>query len=117
PRTTPGFLAHFLTGHDRGAGAYVRSVPTRRSSDLGATVVFAQGSAAPVLEGSTAPGGPGWERPLLDLGTPEHPLLATWAVLLARSEEHTSELQSRENLVCRLLLEEKMEYPVLTDAC
>src|SRR5690606_40367313 len=27
----------------------------------------------------------------------------------ARSEEHTSELQSRENLVCRLLLEEKKE--------
>src|SRR5690606_42037368 len=26
-------------------------------------------------------------------------------VLAARSEEHTSELQSRENLVCRLLLE------------
>src|SRR5436309_10891837 len=28
-------------------------------------------------------------------------------VLPARSEEHTSELQSRENLVCRLLLEKK----------
>src|SRR5690606_42129162 len=27
----------------------------------------------------------------------------------ARSEEHTSELQSRENLVCRLLLEKKKE--------
>src|SRR5690606_40922619 len=27
--------------------------------------------------------------------------------LVARSEEHTSELQSRENLVCRLLLEKK----------
>jgi len=27
-----------------------------------------------------------------------------WAI---RSEEHTSELQSRENLVCRLLLEKK----------
>src|SRR5690606_39958757 len=27
--------------------------------------------------------------------------------LLKRSEEHTSELQSRENLVCRLLLEKK----------
>src|SRR5690606_41998588 len=27
--------------------------------------------------------------------------------LLVRSEEHTSELQSRENLVCRLLLEKK----------
>src|SRR5436309_11436785 len=28
-------------------------------------------------------------------------------VLVGRSEEHTSELQSRENLVCRLLLEKK----------
>src|SRR5690606_40806549 len=27
--------------------------------------------------------------------------------MCARSEEHTSELQSRENLVCRLLLEKK----------
>src|SRR5207302_9536236 len=29
------------------------------------------------------------------------------AIERARSEEHTSELQSRENLVCRLLLEKK----------
>src|SRR5690349_23668638 len=29
------------------------------------------------------------------------------AVRLARSEEHTSELQSRRDLVCRLLLEKK----------
>src|SRR5207302_7646712 len=28
-------------------------------------------------------------------------------VVVKRSEEHTSELQSRENLVCRLLLEKK----------
>src|SRR5690606_39280383 len=28
-----------------------------------------------------------------------------------RSEEHTSELQSRENLVCRLLLEKKNRTP------
>src|SRR5690606_41532267 len=28
-----------------------------------------------------------------------------------RSEEHTSELQSRENLVCRLLLEKKKTSP------
>src|SRR6266511_5277626 len=27
-----------------------------------------------------------------------------------RSEEHTSELQSRENLVCRLLLEKKKQF-------
>src|SRR5207302_2561873 len=30
-----------------------------------------------------------------------------FAGLVFRSEEHTSELQSRENLVCRLLLEKK----------
>src|SRR5690606_42146022 len=29
---------------------------------------------------------------------------------LVRSEEHTSELQSRENLVCRLLLEKKKQH-------
>src|SRR5690606_40373037 len=29
---------------------------------------------------------------------------------LPRSEEHTSELQSRENLVCRLLLEKKKTH-------
>src|SRR5690606_4299503 len=29
------------------------------------------------------------------------------SAMRARSEEHTSELQSRENLVCRLLLEKK----------
>src|SRR5690606_41994965 len=30
----------------------------------------------------------------------------------ARSEEHTSELQSRENLVCRLLLEKKKDCKI-----
>src|SRR2546427_8369761 len=32
----------------------------------------------------------------------------------ARSEEHTSELQSQSNLVCRLLLEKKKEHEVQT---
>src|SRR5258707_13533893 len=31
----------------------------------------------------------------------------TWGSTAARSEEHTSELQSRQYLVCRLLLEKK----------
>src|SRR3989449_4515963 len=31
-----------------------------------------------------------------------------------RSEEHTSELQSRLHLVCRLLLEKKKQYSVIT---
>src|SRR5690606_39784436 len=34
-------------------------------------------------------------------------LFGAHAVSYSRSEEHTSELQSRENLVCRLLLEKK----------
>src|SRR5690606_40045842 len=34
------------------------------------------------------------------------------AVARERSEEHTSELQSRENLVCRLLLEKKNSHKV-----
>src|SRR2546429_3524171 len=32
--------------------------------------------------------------------------------VLKRSEEHTSELQSRLHLVCRLLLEKKKKHPV-----
>src|SRR5690606_41957310 len=32
-----------------------------------------------------------------------------YAQFVQRSEEHTSELQSRENLVCRLLLEKKKQ--------
>src|SRR3712207_8008685 len=32
--------------------------------------------------------------------------------LVLRSEEHTSELQSRQYLVCRLLLEKKKNYPM-----
>src|SRR5690606_13402459 len=39
--------------------------------------------------------------------TPEVRRLAEQVGALDRSEEHTSELQSRENLVCRLLLEKK----------
>src|SRR3712207_7003799 len=38
------------------------------------------------------------------------------AVVLLRSEEHTSELQSRQYLVCRLLLEKKKIAPT-TSIC
>src|SRR3712207_8634829 len=34
------------------------------------------------------------------------------ALFLRRSEEHTSELQSRQYLVCRLLLEKKKKEPL-----
>src|SRR5256885_10486319 len=39
----------------------------------------------------------------------------TLAVCKQRSEEHTSELQSPCNLVCRLLLEKKKKKTVLND--
>src|SRR5205809_8044201 len=48
----------------------------------------------------------------LRLGTTEHAarllaIVVAVAVAASRSEEHTSELQSRLHLVCRLLLEKK----------
>src|SRR5690606_40887483 len=52
-------------------------------------------------------------RAIAQLNVPEITVLKTFAPLeqrsyfCGRSEEHTSELQSRENLVCRLLLEKK----------
>src|SRR5690606_41030217 len=43
------------------------------------------------------------------------PLGFAWSIPgTVRSEEHTSELQSRENLVCRLLLEKKNKTPLAT---
>src|SRR3712207_8767720 len=42
---------------------------------------------------------------------PEHD--ADHALTVARSEEHTSELQSRQYLVCRLLLEKKNKVTII----
>src|SRR5690606_41376928 len=103
----------------RGSVALPRlpSFPTRRSSDLladafqqGAVLADVEGLLALVVTGGRAyridqflalarnrfhrvqTGTDRAETGLVNAGT-------------ARSEEHTSELQSRENLVCRLLLE------------
>src|SRR5690242_11055266 len=43
----------------------------------------------------------------VDLSYDEIPPLVVHSFISARSEEHTSELQSHVNLVCRLLLEKK----------
>src|SRR5690606_42135255 len=53
-----------------------------------------------------------WNYPLLQVSWKVAPCLAAGNTFVLkpselRSEEHTSELQSRENLVCRLLLEKK----------
>src|SRR5690606_42013635 len=88
----------------------LHSFPTRRSSDLG------DGCGERPLEGVGDALGvrgqavrAGLEQAELAL---REQVAGEVAVLVGvrgagRSEEHTSELQSRENLVCRLLLEKK----------
>src|SRR3712207_9278018 len=57
---------------------------------------------------SAAPLDLAWTEGLVTLTYTLHPDLATeLEVSRDRSEEHTSELQSRQYLVCRLLLEKK----------
>src|SRR2546430_7771451 len=47
----------------------------------------------------------------------KYAVILIFAIALARrSEEHTSELQSQSNLVCRLLLEKKKNIPYTTQA-
>src|SRR5688572_32577280 len=75
-----------------GAHRDLHSFPTRRSSDLSAAI----GRMA--VMSSTS----GW-RSEGRAGT----VAFLGSVAKMRSEEHTSELQSQSNLVCRLLLEKK----------
>src|SRR5438105_7849970 len=77
---------------------HLHSFPTRRSSDLkeiGRYPVFVPRADA---DGMAIAG-----VRMLALAAPR----ATSASMRTRSEEHTSELQSRVDLVCRLLLEKK----------
>src|SRR5690606_39809924 len=95
---------------------YFHSFPTRRSSDLAGlawmiprvldaaledpAVAAAKFLGVPLLLG--APLALSWPR----MGFVVRGVFVTELIATAfRSEEHTSELQSRENLVCRLLLE------------
>src|SRR5690606_41836037 len=94
---------------------HLHSFPTRRSSDLFdvlpagdmAAVEAAIGpeTAAIMIEPVQGEGGIR-VIPADDLRRLRE-LCDAHGLLLVRSEEHTSELQSRENLVCRLLLEKK----------
>src|SRR5688500_19725083 len=86
---------------------YLHSFPTRRSSDLGRGAWYRR---------CTCWGVRGHARDRKDARGPWRRTRrcrrwtccgASFLVLLLRSEEHTSELQSPCNLVCRLLLEKK----------
>src|SRR5690606_41027124 len=88
----------------------LRSFPTRRSSDLDDSPVRRNHPAFhigwdEVAETTTVTPTAGAAPPAEPSSVVSLPLGV--AAGLLRSEEHTSELQSRENLVCRLLLEKK----------
>src|SRR3712207_7629168 len=57
-------------------------------------------------------GGGGALAALSRRGSPSICASAAQALTQPRSEEHTSELQSRQYLVCRLLLEKKNKFPL-----
>src|SRR5207249_12292341 len=95
--------------HGPGSTTLRRPFPARRSSDRGG-----EAGAQGVLTGGIR-----WEPPLSALERP-HAAFESASISLGarrggcgtahvrwRSEEHTSELQSRFDLVCRLLLEKK----------
>src|SRR5690625_6187441 len=80
----------------------LHSFPTRRSSDLGRSAIASAWAA--------------WSTPAAPARSAERDSSraasrGTWAPttppMSTRSEEHTSELQSRGHLVCRLLLDKK----------
>src|SRR6185295_20181920 len=81
---TISFNNFFFFFNDTATTEIYTSFPTRRSSDL--SPMRLRRSTVPVLP-----------------PTPTSPVLSTSNAM--RSEEHTSELQSRQYLVCRLLLE------------
>src|SRR5690606_40502348 len=82
------------------------SFPTRRSSDLRVLHLGKRGLEVLLRTDDRVVGiGAGLGEPP-DVAVDDHTLELD-VFVEPRSEEHTSELQSRENLVCRLLLEKK----------
>src|SRR5690606_41530735 len=90
--------------------------PTRRSSDLFISLIVllsvGVGLYITIGDSDTTNVTASWDGMLLEqssLPSPTRYVLEFNGASL-RSEEHTSELQSRENLVCRLLLDKKKEH-------
>src|SRR5206468_11410812 len=87
----------------------LHSFPTRRSSDLLSVVTPTRRTSSGRRGSAIATRF--WTRTCaLSRSVPSRNVMVSviWpSVVLCRSEEHTSELQSRSDLVCRLLLEKK----------
>src|SRR5207247_4885392 len=93
-----------------GAGLFIRSLEKLRSLDPGfRTSRLLSFGVSPALNGyskqSTRSFYKNLQQTLADL--PGVQFVSLSQIRLLRSEEHTSELQSRVDLVCRLLLEKK----------
>src|SRR5690606_41881700 len=84
-----------------------RSRPHRRSALGVVEQQLAAGDTDPVVEGGDVYAVGRVDEHVQRRGADRLGIGAFRGCLPARSEEHTSELQSRENLVCRLLLEKK----------
>src|SRR5690242_21572935 len=76
---------------------HLHSFPTRRSSDLSRKQPASESAGSGLSRAGPLPE----QSPATNRHRPP----------AARSEEHTSELQSHVNLVCRLLLEKKKNTP------
>src|SRR5947209_16891620 len=88
-----------------------------RSTLFPYTTLFRSGLACPAPSGrkpNTVPSPPPADQLVND--RPQQQRRPDHRVLDLRSEEHTSELQSRQYLVCRLLLEKKKKNDLLTDS-
>src|SRR5206468_10540416 len=107
PTPTPSPVSPFIGAAARRPRA-PHSFPTRRSSDLWGGQGHGHrggrggsGQASQAGQGKL-PAGSRQAQPTRARAVPAGPASAA-----PRSEEHTSELQSRSDLVCRLLLEKK----------
>src|SRR5437867_13430829 len=96
------FILNFFFFSPSDAPPHVlHSFPTRRSSDLPARLY-----SVAFLSVTSHRDGPELVDQLLNCVFASKPI-RTWCQATGRSEEHTSELQSPYDLVCRLLLEKK----------
>src|SRR5207249_11150508 len=104
-----------LSFHRSSSHPHLHSFPTRRSSDLAPSLPFERPvdktsfsrASVPVRIDSSLRAKLETLARQYDVSLPVL-LFAGWQALVwRRSEEHTSELQSRFDIVCRLLLEKK----------
>src|SRR2546430_9117958 len=102
------------TGTPSTSPSVKRARSPRRNGGKPQCATSASANQKPALCRVAAYSGPGLPRPTT---ARKRQLSLPPLGFSARSEEHTSELQSQSNLVCRLLLEKKNIDPFYTHQC